>query len=127
MLGYLSEKDGAILAAQQGLPVVSHTEEKLPRKPYHKFFFDQACSVKMIDIGLDLSFSIITQIFYFKLHTHTKEPGQYSDILYETSLVSNRYLLHSDVGAGPLREKTLGVFHFVNLKSFSSIFRSRRL
>ena len=68
-------------------------QEKFPRKPYHKSFIDQACSVKMAGYWPCSFFaSLWTSTPSRSINTQKKELGQYPAILI-SHLVNNTYIM----------------------------------
>jgi len=67
-------------------------QEKFPRKPYNKFFIDQACSVKMAGYWPHSLFaSLWTSTPSRTKNTQKKELGQYPAILI-SHLVNDPFL-----------------------------------
>jgi len=63
--------------------------EKIPGKPYNKFFIDQACSVKMAGFWPHFSFGVFMDLDSVLVYKHKKqELGQYPAIL-TSHLVNN--------------------------------------
>ena len=69
-------------------------QEKIPRKPYNKFFIDQVCSVKMAGYWpRSFFFCEFMDLDFISVHKHAKkELGQYPAIL-TSHLVNNPYVL----------------------------------